>query len=169
MGNRAAWGVLRQFRGASLSIKIFHNLNRRCSHISAPLLCHVNEYECYLVGIQELRNSMWVGKSTLASMENGMDWGSMKWRRQIERLCNTPRMIDNWAYCRGDRACISVSRSEDSCTNPYLYITFVPKSPPVGFFFCHSSNILVQCKLTHTHTHIHVWQILLKYEHSHSG
>ena len=72
VGNRAEGGVLRGPRGAA-RIKIVHNFNKRCGNISALLQCHVKEHVCYLVGIQEPRNSMWVGKGTLAAVWR-MDW-----------------------------------------------------------------------------------------------
>lgn len=73
MGNRAAGRVLRGLRGEA-GIKIFHNLKRRCSHISTLLQCHVmSTYICYLVDIQEPRNFRWVGKTNLAAV-----W-RMKW------------------------------------------------------------------------------------------
>lgn len=75
---------------------------------------------CGNPGAQEFHVG-WKGHFS-SSMEDGLDWGSMQPGRQVETLCNTPRKIDNRAYCSGNRACISVSMFKDVRTNPHLYI-----------------------------------------------
>ena len=135
-----------------------------CGYFGALLQCLVNEHVCYQ-GPQEFHGG-WKEYFS-SSMKDELDWGSLQSGRQRERLCNTPRKIDNRAYmpchARGKQACISLSRLKDVCTNPHFYISLLFLSV-LQSLCCLGANILAQCKLmnTYTHTRILVWKTLFK-------
>ena len=107
------------------------------------------------------------GEHFSSSMKDELYWGSLQSGRQRERLCNTPRKIDDRAYmpchAHGKQAGISLNRLRDVCTNPHLYISLLFLSV-LRSLWCLGSNILSQCKLmnTYIHTHILLWKTLFK-------